>query len=364
MNPKTKRLLYIGGGILLLILLALPKLLPDDAETAAAPAQQRDNRLAVRAHVVASDQLADKIFATGTILANEAVELRTEVAGRVQQIHFAEGRAVQQGAVLVSLNDDDLQARLEQAQYRLKLAQDRAARQQSLLEKGGVSREEFEATQNEVNVLEAEERLIRVQIEKMKIRAPFGGIVGLRGVSEGSYLSSATPVATLKDLDPIKIEFSIPERFAQRVALGDDVIFQVEGLDESFHGSIYAFEPEIDPDTRTLRVRARSANPGGRLLPGAFADIELIFEEINDALTVPSISVIPELGGKKVFIVENGVATPRQVETGIRTEDRVQITSGLAPGDTVIVTGIQQLRGGLPVRLTDVGGGVVDNPSG
>lgn len=364
MNQKTKRLLYISGGVLLLVLLALPKLLADDAETAAAPVQQQDNRLAVRAYIVAADQLVDKIYATGTILANEEVELRTEVAGRVEAIHFTEGRTVERGAVLVSLNDDDLQARLQQAQFRLKLAQDRAARQQSLLEKGGVSQEELEATQNEVNVLEAEEQLIRVQIEKMKIRAPFSGVVGLRGVSEGSYLSSATPVATLKDLDPVKVEFSIPERFAQRVALGDEIVFRVEGLDQPFRGAIYALEPQIDQATRTLRLRARSDNPGGRLLPGAFADIELIFEEINDAVTVPSIAVIPELGGKKVYIVENGMAASRQVETGIRTEDRVQIIHGLAPGDTVIVTGIQQLRAGLPVRLTDVGGGVLEDPAG
>jgi membrane fusion protein (multidrug efflux system) len=345
-------------------LLALPKLLSSNDDAAAAPSQQGGSALSVQVSVLQPETLADKILTTGTMLANEEVALRSEVAGRVETINFAEGRAVQQGDLLIQLNDADLQAQRKQAAFRLKLAQDREARQAKLLEKGGVSQEEYEATQNEVNVLEAELDLIDVQIEKAKIRAPFSGVVGLRSISEGSYLTPNATVAILKDLDPIKVEFSIPERYAQRVDVGDEIEFTVEGVSGTHEGTIYAYEPRIDQDTRTLRIRARSPNPGGTLLPGAFADIELIFEEIPDALTVPAISVIPELGGKKVFVVENGTAASRSVETGIRTADRLQVTDGLAPGDSVIVTGIQQLRPGLPVRIADRGAGLIEEPTG
>lgn len=367
MNRTTKRGLAIGAAVALLVLLALPKLPACNEPSAEASAQAGGGgprALAVQVHVVQPDRLTDGIYATGSVRANEEVELRSEVAGRVEAIRFEEGRPVAAGAVLVTLNDDDLRARLQQAEYRLRLAQDRARRQQALLEKGGVSQEEVEATQNEVNVLAAEVDLINVQIEKTRIRAPFGGVVGLREVSAGSYLAPTTRVAVLQDLDPIKIDFAIPERYAQRVAVGDEVVFTAEGVAGTFRGTIYALEPQIDADTRTLRVRARGANPGRVLLPGAFADIELIFEEIEGALTVPAIAVVPELGGKKVFVVEGGQAAPRPVETGIRTADRVQITEGLAPGDSVIVTGIQQLRPGLPVRVTDAGGGRLTDAGG
>jgi membrane fusion protein (multidrug efflux system) len=364
MSSTMKRIALGLGAVVILGLLALPKLLPSNDGTAAPPPSQRGGSLSVQVSVVQPEPLEDKIVTTGTVLANEEVALRSEVSGRVEAITFEEGRAVQQGDLLLQLNDADLQAQRKQAAFRLKLARDREARQAKLLEKGGVSQEEYEATQNEVNVLEAELDLIDVQIDKTSLRAPFSGVIGLRSVSVGSYLTPSETVATLKDLDPVKVEFSIPERYAQRVDVGDRIAFTVEGLPGTYEGTIYAYEPRIDQDTRTLRIRATSPNPQGTLLPGAFADIELIFEEIEDAITVPAIAVIPELGGKKVFVVEDGAAASRSVTTGIRTADRLQVTEGLAPGDTVIVTGIQQLRPGLPVQIVDRGAGLIEAPTG
>ena len=336
-----------------LVLLALPKLTASrsgEQGPAAASSQQRAP-LGVSTFVVEETSLQDKIVTTGTVLADEEVELRPETSGRITEIAFQEGRPVAAGALLVKINDSELRAQLRRAERRLELAQERAFRQEQLLEKGGVSQEEYDATVSEVDVLRAEGELIEAQIDKTEIRAPFSGVIGLRYASEGSYVSPTVRIATLQRLNPVKIEFSVPEKYAARVGLGDAITFTVEGVEGTFEGEVYAFEPQIQAGTRTLAVRARSPNPQGRLLPGAFADIEVVLGEVADALTIPAIAVIPEQGGKRVYLYEGGTAQPRSVETGIRLADHIQITEGLAPADTVILTGLQQLRPGLPVQM-------------
>lgn len=354
MNRVVKRVL-IGLGILVtLVGLALPKLSARNEAPAGPAARPGGGRsLSVTTYVAVPEALRDRIYTTGTLRANEEVDLRSEASGKILQIFFEEGRPVREGQLLVKINDAELQAQLRQAEYRLRLAEDREARQRTILEKGGISREEYDATVNEVNVLRAGMDLIRAQIEKTELKAPFDGVIGLRYVSEGSYISPTTQLATLQDVSPVKVEFSIPERYAGRIRNGAEIVFTVEGQEGAFRGQIYAYEPRVESGTRTLRLRALSPNPDGRLVPGGFANVELVFEEIQGALAVPAIAVIPELGGKKVFVYKNGKAEPRQVETGLRLEDRVQIVSGLAPQDTVITSGIQTLRPGMTVTLAE-----------
>src|SRR5690606_13550213 len=184
----------------------------------------------------------------------------------------------------------------------------------------GVSREEYARFENEVNVLRAELQLNEAQIAKTEVRAPFDGVLGLRHVSEGSYISPQDRIATLQDVSPIKIDFSVPEKYASLVRVGTTVSFTVSGNPQVFRGTVYAIEPRIDENTRTLQVRAESPNPDGSLLPGAFAEIQLVVSEHDEAIVVPAISIIPELEGKKVFVVENGRVAQRMVETGIRTD--------------------------------------------
>lgn len=353
MSKTLKRVLVGAVVAIVLVLLALPKLTASRSggEGQASSSSQQRAPLGVSTFVVEETSLQDKIVTTGTVLADEEVELRPETSGRITEIAFQEGRPVAAGALLVKINDSELQAQLRRAERRLALAEERAFRQEQLLEKGGISQEEYDATVSEVDVLRAEGELIEAQIDKTEIRAPFSGVIGLRYASEGSYVSPTLRIATLQSLNPVKIDFSVPEKYAARVGVGDVITFTVEGVDGVFEGEIYAFEPEIEAGTRTLTVRARSPNPQGRLLPGAFADIEVVLGEVSDALTIPAIAVIPEQGGKRVYLYEGGTAQPRSVETGIRTADRIQITEGLAPADTVILTGLQQLRPGLPVQM-------------
>ena len=300
------------------------------------------------------DTVDDVIYTTGTLMANEEIQLRSEVSGLITDIYFREGQPVEENDLLVKINDSELQAQLTRAQYRLELAEEREARQKKLLEKGGISQEDYDATLNEVNVLRSEVQLIKAQIDKTEIRAPFDGRIGLRYVSDGSYISPTTQIASLQNIDPIKIDFSIPERYAAKVEEGDVIHFTVQGTDEVFEGKIYAIEPKIDAETRTLQIRARSDNEQQKLLAGGFANLDLTLETITNAKMIPTIALVPELQGQKVYLYKNGQVVQQSVQTGLRTESMVQITEGVEFGDTVLTTGLLQVRPGMPVQVTEV----------
>lgn len=355
MSNINKRILAIGGLVVLLAALAYPKVKPlFSNENSNVFQQGGPSVLTVNGVIVKPDTVLDKIFTTGTILANEEVELRSEAPGKITDIYLEEGRSVKDGQLLLKINDSELQAQLTRAQYRLNLASEREVRQRKLLEKGGISQEDYDATLNEVNVLKSEVALIKAQIEKTEIRAPFDGRVGLKYVSEGSYISPSTRIASLQNINPVKVDFSIPERYVNTIEVGDNISFTVQGTDEVFEGEIYAIEPRIDSQTRTLQIRARSNNERGLLVPGAFADLELILDTIEGALMIPSIALVPELQGQKVYLYHGGTVAEQQVQAGIRTEQKVQITEGLQSGDTVLTTGLLQVRAGMPVEMNEL----------
>jgi len=347
-----------GVGILAVLaivaLLAVPKLLELRKTSAPIPSAQSKKTLRVRAHRVVPTQLTERLATTGTVRANEEVEIVSEISGKISDIHFKEGSSVAAGQLLLKIDDSELIADRQRALYRVDLAERAEARQQQLLDDGVISSETYDVALGELNVLRAELQLIEAQLLKTEIRAPFSGIIGLRWVSPGSYLSSQTRIASLNDLDPVKLDFTVPERYSALMKVGDEISFAVEGFDRTFPGTIYAVEPSVDAATRSQRVRARCPNSDGALIPGVFANVDLVLRSISDALTVPSIAVIPELGGKKVFVFENGAAQPRTVETGIRSESAVQITSGLSDGDVVIISGILQLQPGLAVEIEEI----------
>jgi len=356
MSSLLKRL--IGIGIILVIIgaLAVPKIKPlfVDNSNDASDSMASSGPLKVEVSVVNPKKVKNKIFTTGTIRANEVVDLRSEASGKVTKIYFEEGQPVQKGLLLLKINDNELQAQLQRTQYQFQLASDRAARQKKLLEKGGISQEDYDETVNQVNVLRSEINLIKAQIDKTEVHAPFDGMIGLRYVSTGSYISPTTQIATLQNINPVKVDFYIPEKYANHVETGDKITFTVQGTNRQFAGKIYAVEPSIDTQTRTVHIRATSPNDEKLLVPGAFADLELILDEIDDALMVPSISLVPELNGQKVFVYEKGRVREQSVETGIRTEDSVQVVQGLHPSDTVLTTGLLQVRPGMPVQVDNL----------
>lgn len=312
------------------------------------------SELGVKAFIVQPRKLDNKIYVTGTVLANEEIEIRSEISGKVEKIFFNEGSRVKKGDILVKVDDSELQAQLLKTQYQKKLAEEKEYRQRLLLEKEAISKQEYDIALTELNTLEAELQLIKARIDKTEIRAPFDGVIGLRYVSVGSYISPSVKISTLQNIDTLKLEFSIPEKYMKLVNVGDGVNFKVQGSDKIYRAVIYAIDPRIDPTTRTLQVRAIFQNKSHEILPGSFAEIEVILEEIPNAILIPSEAIIPSAEGSKVFVYNQGKAFERKVETGIRTERFIQIKSGLNPGDTILTTGLLQLKSGFKVRITEI----------
>jgi membrane fusion protein, multidrug efflux system len=317
------------------------------ATTASGPA--RSNVLPVRAMITKQERFSNDIRVTGSILPNEFVDLRSEVSGRITGIFFEEGQKVKKGQKLITINDEELAAQLEKARYTKKLVEETEFRQKRLLEREAISREEYDIARTELSTATADIKLLEAQLEKMTISAPFDGTIGLRFISLGSYITPNDLIASLYNVNPVKLEFSIPARYAPRVQEGMTVSFRLEGFEQDFKGSVYAIEPQIDVSTRSLKMRAIAKNDQNYLRPGQFINVVLTLSSKDDAILVPSQSVVPELQGHKVFVVNNGKAASRKVTLGVRTETSVEIIGGLNPGDTVITSGILQLRDGTAI---------------
>jgi len=312
---------------------------------------RRFSAVAVNVKVIQPQLLKNEFYTTGSILANEKVELRCEVSGRITGIYFQEGSEVKKGDLLLKINDSELQAQLTKAEAQEKLAELEEFRNRQLLEIKAVSQEEYDVSLNQLKSILAEKSLLEAQIEKTEIIAPLSGKIGLRYVSPGSYIPTNSLIAIIQQVDPIKIEFSVPEKYSLKVKKGMHLTFTVENVDKTFDGIVYAIESGVDPDTRTIKVRATSPNPGSILMPGTYARITIILENIPDALTIPSEALITELEGTKVYLCKGNKAVSIPVVTGIRTANDVQIVTGLSAGDSLITTGLLQISNGSPVMV-------------
>ncbi len=295
--------------------------------------------------------LLNTVSSTGTILANEKVEIRPEISGRIVKIWFEEGATVQKDKLLIKINDSDLQAQLKRNEAQGILFKNDEYQKKKLLELKAISQDEYDVARSQLLVNEADKQLLLAQIAKTEIYAPFTGKVGLRTVSVGQYIASNTLIATIQQLDPVKIEFDVPEKYSAYIHPGLEINFSTDASDSSFTAKVYALESAITAETRSLKVRALSSNRAGLLNPGAFARVNMILEKFPEAISVPSEAVLTVLDGNSVFICKNGKAKVQPVTTGIRTSSEIQITQGLASGDTLITTGLLQLTNGAPVLV-------------
>lgn len=357
MNKLTKRILLIVVLLLVVLAIAWPKLKDigkEDSKQQAAVAGAANRPVPVEVAVINPEAFSNYLNVTGSVLPNEALELKSEVPGIIERISFEEGQNVKKGQLLFSIRNTDLQAQLQKARARQQLFADSENRYRQLLEREAVSQEEFDIATSDLRTAEADIQLLEAQLAKTRVYAPFNGTVGLRMVSQGSYVAQGTPIASLYDLEPAKIEFSVPGKYSGDIEQGSSIRFTTDGSKQTYEGKIYALEPQIDPATRTLKIRALSPNPDHSLLPGQFARVRLTLESLDNALMVPTQSVVPELNGHKVFLVKGGKVTEQKVQIGMRTETQVQIMSGLQAGDTVLTTGILQARPGSPVQVTNV----------
>ena len=351
-----KTLKILGGIALIIVLFGLIKIFflnpkgqanssGSKAGAGAAPPT------AVTVFVVKSAELNNNVFATGTILANEEVTLAPEISGKIVLLKINEGMAVRKGELLVKINDAEYQAQLKKMELQYKIADEKLSRLKQLLGINAISQEEYDIAQNLTSTMKADMDYTRALIAKTEIRAPFNGIIGLKYVSEGSYISAATRIATIQQVNLVKIDFSVPEKYAGVLNRNDIISFTVSDNPKKYTAKVYAIEPRIDQATRTIQLRALADNGKNELYAGAFARIELPLRKIENALMIPTEAIIPILKGKKVFICKEGKAKEVIVETGIRTDDRIQIVSGLSDGDSVITTGIMQLKPNMPLKI-------------
>ncbi|MDR0973883.1 MAG: efflux RND transporter periplasmic adaptor subunit [Prevotellaceae bacterium] len=310
--------------------------------------------LNVDAVVIRPETLADDYSIKSRLLPDAQVDLTFQTSGQVTHIYFAEGTAVKEGDLLAKINDAPLQAQLERLQAQLPLAEDRLSRQSTLLEKDAVSKEAYEQVKTDLAVLHADIQQVRANIALTELRAPFDGVIGLRQVSEGAYATPSVVIAPLTKIAPLKIEFSVPEKYTNTLHVGTKVIFTIENDLETYEASVYAIDSKIDAETNTFGARALYANADKRIRPGRTANLTIRMWEEKDAIAIPTEAIVPEMGVAKVFLYKSGKAEPVTVTQGLRTAAQVQVIEGLQFGDTLIVSGTLQLRSGLPVRLDNV----------
>lgn len=308
--------------------------------------------LNINAMVLKHETLDDVVRGIGRLLPDEEVDLSFETSGKVIKIYFKEGSAVKKGELLAKVNDAPLQAELKKLEAQIPLAQDRVYRQKALFAKDAVSLESYESVNTELEVLKADIELVKSKIEQTELRAPFDGIIGLRQVSEGTYASPTTILARLTKVTPLKIQFSIPEKQASALKIGTVLKFRLDDGSTTEHtATVYAIEPNLDGETLTMEIRASYPNPGGKLPPGRSVQIEIKVQEIHNTIVIPSLSVIAEMGRDIAYIYKEGRAHQVVLRKGMRTASSIQIIDGLNVGDTLITTGVMQLREGLPVTI-------------
>ncbi len=356
-NMKLKYIIYavIVLGIAYLIfyrITANKKLVEDGGTGGGAKGKGTAPRgLQVEGIVVKAGDFDNNLEVTGTIDANESVALRSEVSGLVTSINFKEGSNVTKGTLLVKINDRDIQAQLQDALTKQRLSATNENRSRQLLDKGAISQEEYDTSQADLESLKSQTQLIRAQLAKTSIYAPFSGKIGLRSISVGEYLTPTTTIANLSSINPVKVSFSVPEKYMGQIEVNSEISFSTDAAGKSFTGKVFAIEPGINTQTRTLQIKALAPNEKGDLLPGSFAKIKLALSTAKNAILIPNEAIIPVLKGKTVYISKNGKAQQVPVTASTRTDENIVITSGLKVGDTVLTTGAMALKPDAPVKV-------------
>jgi membrane fusion protein, multidrug efflux system len=346
---KIKNVIIISAVVVILVLIKIfflsPKQNKPDAPAGGAPPAAL-----IRAAVVKRAALENTITSSGSIMANEEVTLNPEMAGKIIAIKFKEGTAVKKGQLLVKINDRDLQATLAKQIAIQKINEEREQALKTLLTINGVSQEEYDMAQSTIQQGKADIDLTKAQIEKTEIRAPFDGIIGLKNVSEGDFVSSSDVIAYIQQLNPAKIDFSVPEKYASQVHVNDTVKVKVGGTNHTYVGKVYALDPKIDAATRALKVRALIDNSKYEIFAGSYAEVSLVLRSEN-SVVVPSMAVIASLRGQTAYLIQNGKANLIPITIGIRTDSTVEVLTGLKAGDTIATSGIMALKPGIDVKI-------------
>jgi membrane fusion protein, multidrug efflux system len=308
----------------------------------------------IEGFVVKPSVIDQTISISGTIKPMEETVLMPEVAGRVVMINLEEGKFVKHGTILIKLFDEDLQAQLHKAQAQLDLAEQTQIRQSELMKVNGISQLDYDQSVLQVHSIKADIEVLKVQIRKTEVHAPFDGVIGLRNISLGAEVTPSTSLATIRSIQQLKLDFSVPEKYSTQVKPGSKVQFTIQGDDNKHDASVMATEEGIDAGTRNLKVRALVKMDNSVFIPGTFANVELKLNENKNALMVPTQAIIPRERDKQLIIAKSGKAQFVKVKTRIRQESMIEVIEGIQPGDTVVTTGILFIKPGAGLKFAKV----------
>lgn len=319
-----------------------------------APVQRKQGPVLADAFIVQQQLVSENVEVPGSLIPMEETIIRPEVSGRVVRLNVNEGAVVNKGTVLVKLFDADLQTQLKKLDVQLQIAQKSEERQQELLKINGISQQDFDLTHLDVQNLKIDKEAIRIAISKTEIRAPYTGKLGLRHISMGAFISPSDVVTTIREVAQLKVEFSIPERYAKNIEKGYKVSFKVDGGSAVHEALVIATENSVNESTRTLTVRALVEEKHPELVPGIFARVNLQLGKDSTALMVPSQAILPQARNKQVVLYRKDSVEFKVVETGMRDSAFVQVTSGLKAGDTIIISGLMAIRPNSKVKLAKI----------
>ena len=340
--------------VIVIALLVASKFLFFNKKKPDAAANKDKNKMpvAVNYYVVKPTQFSNNVFATGKVGAFNQIDIIPEVSGKVTQVYFKEGETVNKGSLLVKLNDADLQAQLLKSKTQIKLSEQKLDRLKKLITINGISQEELDMQENELNGLKADQAYITAQLAKTNIVAPFTGVLGLKNISEGSFVGPNMPIISLVQVKPLFVEFSVPEKYNGMFKKDLVVTFSADNniTSKTFSATIYAIEPRVDETTKTIRARA-IYNGTEAFYPGSFVKVYVNLGETENTLMVPTQAVVPTLKGQKVIVSDHGVAKDVMVSIGVRTDKQIQVLDGLNAGDTVITTGLLSVKKDSKLKL-------------
>ena len=308
----------------------------------------------IEGSIVKPSVLDQTISISGTLKPFEETVLMPEVAGRVVIINLQEGKFVKQGTLLVKLFDDDLQAQLHKSLTQLDIAEQTEKRQNELIKINGISQLDYDQSVLQVHSIKADIEIIKAQIRKTEVLAPFDGVIGLRNISIGAEVTPGLALATIRQVNQLKLDFSVPEKYSREVKPGTKIKFSLQGDDNKYEAVVMATEEGIDIYTRNLKVRAVVNATVSTLIPGAFANVELDLKEINDALMVPTQAIIPQERNKQLIVANHGKAKFITVKTGIRQDSTIEVLNGIKPGDTIVITGIPFIKPKMDLNFSRV----------
>ena len=307
--------------------------------------------MTVEGFVVTPQTMARTLEATGSLLPNEAVPIQFERNGRLEKLYFQEGANVKAGQLLAEIDDSELLAQKKKLEVSIDLAEKQVARGKELVAIQAMSQEEYDRLLNSIESIKADLALNEILIGKSKIYAPFSGTLGLRQVSEGAYIGPSDVIIDLYQIHLIKLEFDVPERFLPEMKTGQNLTFTVVGQDKPYEARVYAIGTELNPETRTVRVRGIANNPQQILKPGQFAKVQLVTSVTQEAVLVPTDAIVPILDGKEIFVARGGTAQAINVRTGERRDAYIEVLNGIKIGDTVIVSGLMSVANGSKIVI-------------